>query len=445
MPIKKGTLPLSETHPELAKEAVGWDPLLVTAGVGKKLDWECSNKHRWTASVAHRTRGQGCPICANRQILVGFNDLATTNPALVTEVDGWEPKDFTRGSHKNMSWKCKEGHKWKTKIYQRAISGTGCPFCSNHKLLVGFNDFATTNPELIQDVISPDPKTFFAGSKTIVNWQCPLGHVWNSPAENRTLRGLGCPFCSGMRVLTGFNDLKTTHPELAKEAFGWDPEKASKGKRKKVKWKCIEGHIFEAEIANRTARGRNDSCPVCSNREVLQGFNDLASTHPELSKEASGWNPKEYVAGSEDILKWQCPDKHQWKASIASRTRNLSGCPTCAKYGFDPNADGFIYFLEQDVWKMYQIGITNYPEKRLSQHRKNDWELLEIRGPMDGHLAQQWETAILRMLKAKGADLSNSKIAGKFDGYSEAWSKATFEVKSIKQMMKLTEEFEGNK
>jgi hypothetical protein len=33
-------------------------------------------------------------------------------------------------------------------------------------------------------------------------------------------------------------------------------------------------------------------------------------------------------------------------------------------------------------------------------------------------------------------------IAGKFDGYSEAWGKATFEVKSIKELMKLTEEFE---
>ena len=62
---------------------------------------------------------------------------------------------------------------------------------------------------------------------------------------------------------------------------------------------------------------------------------------------------------------------------------------------------------------------------------------------MDGHLTQQWETAILRMLKAKGADLSNGKIAGKFDGYSEAWSKSTFEVKSIKELMRLTEEFEN--
>ena len=91
---------------------------------------------------------------------------------------------------------------------------------------------------------------------------------------------------------------------------------------------------------------------------------------------------------------------------------------------------------------MFQIGITNSPDDRLKDHRKLGWELLEIRGPMDGHLTPQWETAILRMLKAKGADLSNKEIAGKFDGYSEAWSKSTFPVKSIKELMRLTEEFE---
>jgi hypothetical protein len=32
-----------------------------------------------------------------------------------------------------------------------------------------------------------------------------------------------------------------------------------------------------------------------------------------------------------------------------------------------------------------------------------------------------------------------------FDGYSEAWSKSTFEVKSSKELMRLTEEFEEKK
>lgn len=136
-------------------------------------------------------------------------------------------------------------------------------------------------------------------------------------------------------------------------------------------------------------------------------------------------------------------ESHEWNAMINSRTRGR-GCPSCAKTGFNPNEDGFLYFISHTNWKMFQVGITNDPDKRLGQHKKLGWETIELRGPMDGHLTQQWETAILRMLKAKGADLSNEKIAGKFDGYSEAWSKSTFEVNTIKELMKLTEEFEEN-
>ena len=127
-----------------------------------------------------------------------------------------------------------------------------------------------------------------------------------------------------------------------------------------------------------------------------------------------------------------------------SNSKHL-GCPSCAIGGFDPNLKGYFYFLSHPSWEMFQIGITNYPEDRLQKHRKLGWELLEIRGPMDGHLTQQWETAVLRMLKAKGADLSNSNVAGKFDGYSEAWTKSTFEAISILQLMDLTEEYESSK
>jgi hypothetical protein len=94
---------------------------------------------------------------------------------------------------------------------------------------------------------------------------------------------------------------------------------------------------------------------------------------------------------------------------------------------------------------MLQIGITNFPDVRLKSHSKIGWQLVELRGPMDGHLTAQWERAILQMLRAKGADLQNEKIAGRFDCYSEAWSKNAFEVTSIKELMRLTEEFEEKK
>ena len=46
------------------------------------------------------------------------------------------------------------------------------------------------------------------------------------------------------------------------------------------------------------------------------------------------------------------------------------------------------------------------------------------------------------MLKANGADLYNSKIAGKFDGYLEAWSISTFKVESIKNLFDMVVEWD---
>ena len=81
MPIKKAKLPLSKTHPKLAKEAVGWDPTSITAGSGKKVKWRCPKGHIYKSVVVSRTGlNTNCPICSGRQVLAGFNDVATLFP-----------------------------------------------------------------------------------------------------------------------------------------------------------------------------------------------------------------------------------------------------------------------------------------------------------------------------------------------------------------------------
>ena len=234
----------------------------------------------------------------------------------------------------------------------------------------------------------------------------------------------------------------TTHPALALEADGWNPTRFNAGSSKRVSWICPLGHRYKSIIRDRGRRSTN--CPICVGRIVLEGFNDLATLSPFIANQANGWDPKTVTTSSQRKLSWKCKEGHIWSATVSNR--NLGrGCPTCSKTGYDPNKDGFLYFLIHKDWEMFQIGISNVPDKRLREHETIGWTVLELRGPMDGHLTQQWETAILRMLKAKGADLSNEKIAGKFDGYSEAWSKETFEAKSIKELMRLTEEFEEKK
>jgi Zn ribbon nucleic-acid-binding protein len=239
--------------------------------------------------------------------------------------------------------------------------------------------------------------------------------------------------------LTGFNDLATTHPQLLQQVHGWDPRTVSAGSAKKLEWVCAIGHQWKAVVYSRAISGLN--CPICSGQQVLMGYNDLQTTHPWLASQAFGWDPTTVSRGSGKKVMWFCDDGHKWKSVVSSRVAG-SGCPSCAVSGFDPNNEGWLYFLKHPQWQMLQIGITNFPDDRLRDHKKLGWKLIELRGPMDGLIAREWETSILQMLKANGADLSNKEIAGKFDGYSEAWSESTFPAKSLRNLMNLVEENE---
>jgi predicted GIY-YIG superfamily endonuclease len=176
----------------------------------------------------------------------------------------------------------------------------------------------------------------------------------------------------------------------------------------------------------------------------MAGFNDLATTHPKIAKQAYGWDPKRVFAGSTSLkLKWQCSvnSLHIWVTTPSSRTGQNSGCPTCAEYGYSQIKPGYLYFLRHPDWLMYQIGITNTPRKRLAQHANRGWEVIEYLGPMSGTKALQLETKILRMLRQNGADLMNWRIAGKFDGYSESWTIKSFSSQSLDSLIKSSKKY----
>ena len=485
---------LAETHPELAAQADGWDPKTVTFGSHKKVDWRCAIGHAWSAPVKNRANGSGCPICVNKTALSGFNDLATTHPSLAEQAHGFDPQKYVAGSGVKLEWECNVGHRWFSTIKDRVAGngcpycsgrkaikgetdlatkdpslaaeafewdpttvseksnlrrrwkckndhvyessvdsrsrGTGCPYCSGNKVLKGYNDLVTTNPELAAQADGWDPTSVMAGSNTIRPWMCDKGHHWKAMVLSRN-QGNNCPVCSNKSVLIGFNDLYTTNHHIATEALGWDPRTVTRGSKFKGKWQCEYGHEWTATINDRNS-GHN--CPVCSGHTVLAGFNDLVTTHPEIAAQASGWDPTTVTAGSSKKRRWICEEGHSWLTVVNSRLAGR-GCPTCAKFGFDPNQSGFLYLIDHFDLHMFQIGITNNPEDRLGRHKRRGWEVIELRGPMDGHLTQNLETSCLHALEKRGAILGHKAGIKKFDGYSEAWTKASLNVTSIKQIL----------
>lgn len=183
------------------------------------------------------------------------------------------PSELSTGSNKKAWWKCSLGHEWQATISSR-VAGRGCPFCSNRKVLPGFNDLATIRPFLVQEWNTDKngtltPTTVLAGSYKKVWWKCAYGHEWQAAIAHRTYRNQGCPYCSGRRVIAGTTDLATLNPKLAKE---WHPTKNGSlmpnqvtiHSGKKIWWLCANGHEWLASPHDRD--GDRTNCPICNVR-----------------------------------------------------------------------------------------------------------------------------------------------------------------------------------
>jgi len=437
---------LQTTHPDIAQEA-DLNPTTVIAGSGKKITWKCAaHGHKWETSVEKRTGSDktGCPFCSNKRVLAGFNDLHTTHPELAAEAM-FDPTTVVAGSNKKMPWKCAaHGHEWNAQVNSRyGPEGSGCPVCTNQKVLTGFNDLQTTHPDIAREAVF-DPTTITAGSAEKVWWKCTdHAHAWKTSVVKRSREGTGCPVCSNQKVLTGFNDLQTKYPDIAREA-AFDPTVVPFRSGKKMSWKCTDyGHEWEATVNHRTGVA-GTTCPVCSSQKVLAGFNDLQTTHPDIAREAV-FDPTTIMAGSNKKMPWKCAAHgHEWEAVAGDRTGvNKNGCPVCAETGFNPGAPAWLYLMRHPEWFLQQIGITNRIEGRLKKHESNGWEVLDIRGPMDGYLTQDWEVSILRWLSSCSIPraASGTDESPHFDtpNSGEAWQQSDLNVTSVREIMDLVE------
>jgi DNA-directed RNA polymerase subunit RPC12/RpoP len=475
------------THPDLAAQLIDTDPTTVVAGTNRRLRWRCALGHEWTAPGSTRVRGDDCPYCSNKRLLVGFNDMATTHPELAAQLVATNPTTWVAGTRRTLHWKCAIRHEWVAPGYDRATGG-GCPYCSNKRLLVGFNDMATTHPELAAELVGTDPATVIAGTNKVMSWRCRAhGHEWRTSGNKRASGGQNCPYCGNQALLPGFNDLSTTHPHLAAELLDADPTTVMAGSETKYLWRCPRGHEWrtsaygrskgagclycsnqlvlpgfndmatthphlaaevagtdpttviagthrklswhcpnheELYVATGAAKAQGAGCPYCSNQVLLPGFNDMATTHPHLAAELVGTDPATVFAGTHTRLTWKCGDcDNTWGAAGYSRLSG-SGCPNCAPYGFNPSKPAYLYLMGRHGEQ--QIGITVNIDRRQRQHARHGWTLLDSIGPMPGEVAYRLESQLKLWLRDN---------IGTLPGTTENWSTAHLEVPDLRGLL----------
>jgi hypothetical protein len=514
MPIF-GKTDLGTVNPKLSEE---WHPTLnlrslpqdFTPKSGKKVWWFCKRGHSWEATIASRASGRGCPVCVNKLIVPGVNDLLSQEPGIAAwwdyERNSLSPSEFSRGSRHPAYWICDKGHGFQRPVYQltkgrgcptcprvkkqdinqellkpflsdyknelnddirlydrsphsrdkilwtcgnnhiwssmlrtRVRTNCSCPFCLNPKLQkenVGikstFKSVQEAYPELVpewdfkENDLSPDQ--VLSGSSKSFRWICMSGHSFIQSPRNRGA-GRGCPYCSGRLPLAGKTDLGSVAPEVAVQ---WDyaanngltPEDFLPNSAFQANWQCQLGHKWSARISSRT---KGNGCPICANKIVLEGFNDLFSVRPELEDEwdwtRNSVSPLELFVSSPRRVWWLCEKGHSWEMSPNGRRRG-EGCPSCSPGGFSPSRPSLIYALENRSLRSYKVGITFQGSGRVEKFKMRKWEEINTWQFEDGNFAQAIETLFFSIIRS---DLSLPPFLGEAEmsglgGWTETFS-----------------------
>ena len=183
------------------------------------------------------------------------------------------------------------------------LRGHGCPICaqeirnSKHK--------KKTNDEFIKQCKIKNPNIAVLSKYTGIldNVQCKClkcSGIYLQQAR-KTIEGVGCPYCAGIRVMKGLNDVATTNKEIIKYFKNKDDAfRYTKGSTKIVTFKCVHcGFEKEYEI-NKISKLGYFPCQRCSdgisypNKFSRELLNQLPVTHVQYEYSPDWAKPYRY-------------------------------------------------------------------------------------------------------------------------------------------------------
>ena len=98
--------------------------------------------------------------------------------------------------------------------------------------------------------------TVYVNGSTKLRWRCAEGHEWDAMPGNLRNRGSWCPKCAGLATLT-LDEMQ----RIAKDRGGVCLSTTYVNRKAKLRWRCSEGHEWEAN-AN-SVKGNGSWCRAC--------------------------------------------------------------------------------------------------------------------------------------------------------------------------------------
>jgi hypothetical protein len=279
-----------------------------------RLEWRCSEGHRWTAKLVKVKRGNWCPQCAGKGpvTILHMRQIAAERGGKCLS------KEY-QNNHTPLQWRCGEGHEWWAR--PQDIRRTWCPYCAR-TVRLEIKDLRRIARSRGGKLLS----TLYINGKTPLLWRCHDGHVWNAPASsvkpNGFHPGTWCPLCprrmKGKPARLSIEEMQ----EIAKRRGGKCLSTKYVNANTALKWRCSEGHEWEAKPAYVK---HGTWCPACSGRQKLT----LEGLREEAIRRGGRLLSTEYV-DAHSLLRWECSAGHQWEAA-AAKIRYGTWCPYCAR------------------------------------------------------------------------------------------------------------------
>ncbi len=271
-------------------------------------EWRCTAcTHEWIASAKKRTSGRagsGCPKCGRlrtinaRRIAQPGKSLTDIYPQVAAEFIENLENELTAVQLKPQSayqcrWRCGTcRHEWIATPQNRTRGNTGCPSCfaarrgkwkrhpdgtsrTAHEILGDIAD------EFVQNLTTPGVglTELKPGSADKCDWICSTcGHIWVATVASRVRShrnrpGSGCRKCYDRRIATHRRlpkqgeSLNDRHPRISRSFVenlttpGEGPGQLKVGSNDRCRWRCPNGHEWEARVLTRT---NGSECPRCS-------------------------------------------------------------------------------------------------------------------------------------------------------------------------------------
>lgn len=378
-------------NPLLLKE---WDyqknpkpPSEYLPGSNEKVWWKCSTcGHEWEALISNRAlSGRGCPCCANKKVVAGKNDLATTRPELAQE---WHPtknlplipQNVFAGSAQKVWWKCPTGHEYQASLLHRS-QGTNCPICNSGQQ----TSFAEQAVFYYIKQLYPDAQNrvqnllgqrmeldiYIPSIHLAIEYDGSFWHNHNKPNKrDRDEKKYALCQAQHIYLIRIREDRNEKTQKLADEVWHMENlenlDQLSKLIQLVIDKLDPRSHFLTRKRITDIhspihVNVKRDEFKIRRYQQVLKK-DSLAEQFPKIAAE---WHPTKndtltpqmFLPGSTQKIWWLCPAcQHEWKTPIYHRTHSKTGCPSCYHEHIKENHPNAvpIYQYSKD-WELIRI------------------------------------------------------------------------------------------